>query len=146
VTAEDLRLDGYSVLVLEDEYILAEDAARVLRRAGAQVVGPFQSIDEGLSAALKSELDCALVDLNLGTGLDFGPARVLRALGVPVAFFSGYDADVIPADFREALFLQKPFHMPMIVDIVAKVCGRANRAGAGLGLLDQRNQVFAGLN
>jgi DNA-binding response OmpR family regulator len=146
VTAEELRLDGLSVLVLEDEYILAEDAARVLRRAGARVIGPFQSIDEGLTAALLSELDCALLDLNLGAGLDFAPARALRALGVPVVFFSGYDADVIPADFSDALFLQKPFHMPMIVDIVAKVCSRTNRTGAGPALRDQRNQAQATLH
>lgn len=129
MTADDFRLDGLSVLVLEDEYILAEDAARVLLRAGAEVIGPFGSPDEALAAAWRSKPDCALVDINLGDGLDFGPARAFRAQGVPVVLFSGYDEAVIPADFREAQFLQKPIHMPMIASMVAKVCRGTPRDG-----------------
>jgi len=125
VTASDLRLDGLSVLILEDEYILADDARRVLQRAGAKVLGPFGSALEALTAVERSKPDCAVLDLNLGTGPDFGPARALRAYGVPVVFFSGYDTAVIPADFRKAHFLQKPVHMAMIVDVVAAICGRS---------------------
>jgi DNA-binding NtrC family response regulator len=133
VTADDLRLDGLSVLVLEDEYILAEDAALVLLRAGAEVVGPFETADQALAAVRRDKPDCALVDLNLGEGLDFGPARALRALGVPVVLFSGYGEDAIPDDFRDAQFLQKPIHMPMIASIVAEVCGLSRRAGLAGG-------------
>jgi DNA-binding response OmpR family regulator len=133
VTADDLRLDGLSILVLEDEYILAEDAARVLLRAGAAVVGPFETTDEVVAAVAQAKPDCAIVDLNLGAGLDFGPARALRALGVPLVLFSGYDEAVLPADFRGELFLQKPIHMPSIVDSVAQICGRSRRTGPSGG-------------
>jgi DNA-binding response OmpR family regulator len=125
VTGSDLRLDGLSVLILEDEYILADDAQRVLQRAGAKVLGPFGDALEALTAVERIRPDCAVLDLNLGTGPDFGPARALRAYGVPVLFFSGYDTAVVPADFRQAHFLQKPVHMPMIVEVVASICGRS---------------------
>ncbi len=129
MTASNLRLEGLSILVLEDEYILAEDAQRVLLWAGAGVIGPFGTAAEAVAAVERHRPDCALVDLNLGMGPDFGPARILRAHGVPVVFFSGYDEAIIPADFRETHFLQKPIHMPMIVDIVASIC-RRRPAGA----------------
>jgi DNA-binding response OmpR family regulator len=135
VTASDLRLDGVSVLILEDEYILADDARRMLQRAGARVVGPFGNALEGLTAAERIRPDCAVLDLNLGTGPDFGPARALRARGVPVVFFSGYDTSVIPAEFRDAHFLQKPVHMAMIVDVVASICGRLPDGAADRGCL-----------
>ncbi len=124
MTASNLRLEDLSILVLEDEYILADEAMRVLLRAGAEVMGPFGTADEALAAVEHKKPDCAVLDLNLGTGPDFGPARRLRAHGVPVVFFSGYDTGVIPADFRQAYFLQKPVHMAVIVDIIASICGR----------------------
>ncbi len=150
MTASDLRLKALSILIIEDEYILAEDAQRVLLRAGAGVVGPFGTAGEALAAVVRHRPDCALVDLNLGAGPDFGPARALRAHGVPVVFFSGYDAAVIPADFRHAHFLQKPIHMPMIVDVVASVCGRSatgpavGRSWRGEGLGGIQTIAFAG--
>jgi DNA-binding response OmpR family regulator len=139
VTESDPRLDGLSVLVLEDEYILADDAARVLQRAGAKVMGPFGNALEGLTAVERRKPDCALLDLNLGTGPDFGPARALKAYGVPVVFLSGYDASVIPFDFRQAQFLQKPINMAMIVDVVASICGRV---GGGIAFADGATRSF----
>jgi FixJ family two-component response regulator len=130
VTANDPRLDGLSVLVLEDEYILADDARRVLQRAGAAVMGPYGNALEALTAVARRRPDCAVLDLNLGTGPDFGPARALKGYGVPVVFFSGYDQALIPAEFRQAHFLQKPIHMSTIVDVVASICGRSAESPA----------------
>lgn len=118
------RLDGLSVLVLEDEYLLADDVRRELVRAGAQVVGPFGAATDALAAIDRQKPDCALLDLNLGDGADFEPARALRARGVPFVFLSGYDTNFVPDDLRKVRFLQKPAPMKRIVDLVAAVCGR----------------------
>jgi FixJ family two-component response regulator len=133
VTANDLRLDGLSILVLEDEYILADDARRALLRAGAEVMGPFVDADEALAAAGLSKPDCALLNLDLGTGLDFGPARALKRLGVPLVFFTGYDLAVAPADLRQEHFVEKPVSMAAVVGIVASACGRTAGGGAVWG-------------
>jgi FixJ family two-component response regulator len=130
VTENDLRLHGLSVLVLEDEYILADEAQAVLLHAGAGVVGPFGIAGEALAAAARNRPDCALVDLDLGTGLDFEPARALRRRGVPLVFFTGYDMAVVPADLRWAHFVEKPVFMAAIVDIVASACGRSGGKSA----------------
>jgi FixJ family two-component response regulator len=128
VTASDLRLDGLSVLVLEDEYILADEARCVLARAGATVIGPFGAACEALAAAELNRLDCALLDVDLGDGPDFEPARALRRRGVPLVFFTGYDMAVVPPDLREARFVEKPVSMAAIVDVIASACGRPGEA------------------
>jgi FixJ family two-component response regulator len=127
VTFTDFRLDGLSILVLEDEYILADDAHRVLLRAGAEVLGPFSDAGEALAAAEQRRPDCALLDVDLGTGPDFEPARALKRRGVPLVFFSGHDLAVVPPDLRQEHFVEKPVFMAAIVGIVASACGR--RAG-----------------
>jgi CheY-like chemotaxis protein len=124
VTGSDLRLDGLSILVLEDEYILADDAKRELLRAGAEVVGPFVSAAEALAAAERRKPHCALLDVDLGDGPDFEPARALKQRGVPLVFFTGYDMDVVPADLRKERFVEKPVFMAAIIDIIAAACGR----------------------
>jgi FixJ family two-component response regulator len=130
VTANDLRLDGLSILVLEDEYILADDARRVLLHAGAEVIGPYGDADEALTAAEQSRPDCALLNLDLGTGPDFGPARALKRLGVPLVFFTGYDLAVAPPDLRNERFVEKPVSMAAIIGVVASACGRSVRGRA----------------
>lgn len=125
MTLSDLRLDGLSILVLEDEYILADDAKRVLLRAGAEVVGPFGTASEALEATERRRPHCALLDVDLGSGPDFEPARALKRRGVPLVFFTGYDMDVVPADLRKERFVEKPVFMAAIIDIVASACGRA---------------------
>ena len=124
MTTSDLRLDGLSVLVLEDEYILGDEARSVLLRAGAQVMGPFETAGEALAAADLQRPDCALLDLHLGAGLDFETARALKRREVPLVFFTGYDMAVIPPDLRRERFVEKPAFMAAIVEVVAAACGR----------------------
>ena len=48
VSLTDMRaLAFYRVLVVEDEYFLADDMAKALRKLGADVVGPAPSLRQG---------------------------------------------------------------------------------------------------
>jgi FixJ family two-component response regulator len=134
VTGNDLKLDGLSVLVLEDEFILADDATRVLLRAGAEVMGPFGVANAALAAAERRKPDCALLDVDLGSGPDFEPARALKKRGVPLIFFTGHDLALVPADLRNERFLEKPVFMGAIVDIIALACGRTGGGSATEGV------------
>ena len=131
MTVNEQRLAGLSILILEDEYILADEAQSLLLLAGAEVVGPFGTAAEALLAAALHRPDCALIDLHLGAGLDFGPARALRRRGVPLVFFTGYDTAVIPPDLRDERFVEKPVFMASIVEVIAEACGRLD-----LGLVE----------
>src|SRR5262249_23741420 len=59
-------LSGRRVLVIEDEYFLADDIARALKDLGARVVGPVGELEEAASLVdADIAIDAAVVDINL---------------------------------------------------------------------------------
>lgn len=114
-------LAGVSVLLLEDSYYIAEESMRTLEDAGARVLDPCRNIDETLEVLRRDCPDCAVVDINLGNGPSFEPARALRAAGVPVILMTGYDAVVVPADLQDAPCLQKPVEGRRLIRAVASI-------------------------
>jgi len=118
-------LSGISVLVLEDDYFLADDSQRALEDAGARVLGPYRDFKETLAALQEGDSpNCALVDVNLGYGPTFEPARALRSAGVTVLLVTGYDAAIIPADLKDAPCLQKPVEARQLVTAVVAAFDR----------------------
>jgi CheY-like chemotaxis protein len=103
-------LAGRRILVIEDEYFLADDIARAMQTAGAEVVGPAGDADEGL--ALLSEggrIDAAILDINLHGEMIYPFASLLRSRHIPFAFATGYDKGAIPAEFQDVPHWEKPF-------------------------------------
>lgn len=110
-------LSGRTVLVVEDDYYMANDTAAALRGAGAEVLGPCPSVDATLDLLENETPTHAVLDLNLGGGgPQFEIANVLKARGVPFIFLTGYDPDVIPKDLEGVVRLQKPVPFRAIVD------------------------------
>jgi DNA-binding NarL/FixJ family response regulator len=124
----DLR--GCSVLVLEDVYMIAEELRRILVTAGAEVVGPFSDAALGIAAADKAKPSCALIDINLGAGASFAPAKALRARGVPLAFITGYGADAVPPELADAPHLQKPAKDEDVVGIAHSLCASSHQVAS----------------
>jgi CheY-like chemotaxis protein len=118
----DGRLAGYLILVLENDYFLAVDESSALRAQGARVLGPFSDSAKAIEAAEQARPHCALMDINLGGGADFVPARALVARGVPIVFVTGYEPTVLPPDLARAPCLQKPFADESLVAMAATVC------------------------
>jgi CheY-like chemotaxis protein len=103
------ELTGLRVLVVEDEMMVSMLIEDMLEDLGCKVVGPASRLDEAIELANSVELDCAVLDVNLGGQPIFPLADVLRAKGVPFAFATGYgDAGLRDAD-RGSPVLQKPF-------------------------------------
>jgi DNA-binding LytR/AlgR family response regulator len=105
---EDRPLEGKRSLVLEDDFYLASDETALLERAGATVVGPFESSCTGKDIESAGKVDGAIVDINLGRGPTFDFARVLQGRGTPFVFVTGYDAAAIPNDLSHAPRIEKP--------------------------------------
>ena len=112
------QLVGRRILVLEDDFYLADDARRWLEGAGAEVLGPTGSIEKALDLLGNERVDGALVDINLGTGPSFAVSRALEDRGVPFAFVTGYDDEVIPDDLNSAPRLQKPVKQQALIAAV----------------------------
>jgi DNA-binding response OmpR family regulator len=114
-------LSGHRILVVEDDYYLATDSARALRGAGAEVIGPCSSDEEARDALAKQRPDAALVDINLGPGPTFKLAETLKDAGIPFVFVTGYDQNVIPAEFDTVERLEKPMQLRRVVGAVSKL-------------------------
>jgi DNA-binding response OmpR family regulator len=95
--------------VVEDEMMVSMLIEDMLADMGCTVVGPASRLDEALELAKVSEIDCAVLDVNLGGQPIFPLADLLRERACPFAFATGYgDAGLRDVD-RGAPVLQKPF-------------------------------------
>lgn len=104
-----IDLTGLRVLVVEDEMMVAMLMEDMLADLGCIVVGPISRLDEAMESISELELDCAVLDVNLGDQSVFPLADLLRERGLPYAFATGYgDAGLRPVD-KGAPVLQKPF-------------------------------------
>ena len=115
------ELGGRRVLVVEDDYYIASDAARALEVAGAVIVGPCANEATACAEISAERPDAALVDINLGDGPSFELAAALEREGVPFVFLTGYDQEAIPEAFADIERLQKPVRFRNVVEAVAKL-------------------------
>lgn len=103
-------LRGRRVLVVEDEYMLAEDLRCELEGAGAAVLGPVPSVADALALLARGPPpDAAILDVNLGGEMVFPVAEALRERGVPFVFATGYDAWSLPPAYAQVPRCEKPF-------------------------------------
>lgn len=121
-------LEGKRILVLEDDFYLARDEKMLLEQAGAEVVGPFGSAQQGGGLPGTGRLDGAVVDINLGSGPSFDFARALEEKGVPFVFVTGYDAAVIPDELAHVERVEKPIRDRDFIAAVARLGEDASRS------------------
>lgn len=99
--------------------MLVED---LLTDLGYEVIGPASSAREALRVAQGEAFDFALLDVNLGDGeTSFDTAETLRLRGVPFAFVTGYGAEGVRADLRDAPILSKPIDPRLLAKVIARL-------------------------
>lgn len=98
------------VMVVEDEYFIADDIVRALQKLGAEVVGPIPTRDKALMLLESgASIHAAVLDINLQGKTVFPVADVLIARGVPFVFATGYDQSTVPAAYEDVPRWEKPF-------------------------------------
>ncbi|MBZ9740828.1 MULTISPECIES: response regulator [unclassified Mesorhizobium] len=107
------------VLVVEDEWLIAEDVASDLRAAGYPVVGPVSSVAAALRLVEADKVDMALLDIQLNGETSLPVAEILMARGTPFAFVTGFGERDVPAPFRNCKFVAKPASEAAILAAVA---------------------------
>lgn len=110
-------LTGRTVLVLEDEYYLADDIRQGLEAAGATVLGPAASLSDGLGLINGEDRwpDCAVLDVNLRGSPAYELAELLIARGIPFVFATGYDEARLPPSFQDVPKLVKPYELSALL-------------------------------
>ena len=102
-------LRGCHILVIEDEYLLAEEIQAGLSDLGAEVVGPASSVAQGAAFIRNAErIDGAILDVNLAGEMVYPAADMLMERGIPFIFSTGYDAGIIPAAYSRIVRCEKP--------------------------------------
>lgn len=83
-------LAGKTVLIVDDEPLIALSLTVSLREMGCSVLGPAHSADAAMALIRQSPPDLAVLDLNLAGASPVEIATALRALGVPFVYCTGY--------------------------------------------------------
>ena len=115
-------LAGRSIMVVEDEFLLALDVEAMLVKAGCSVVGPVASCRRALATLAQTKPDAVLLDLNLGEETSEPVARALREQNIPFIVATGYSRSFMrdPA-FAGIAMLPKPLDETTLIATLARI-------------------------
>ena len=116
--ADDISNAGASVLVVEDEALIACDLQDILESNGYRVIGPAASIARALDLIKDETPDLALLDVNLREATSFALAETLTARKCKVIFVTGHSRSWISDKHRPRRLVEKPF---LPADLLATV-------------------------
>ena len=115
-----LALSGRSILVVEEEPLVALQLEEQLHRAGAKVLAAGK-LYEALHMAEHPALSAAVMNLRLGDDDTTRVCRRLAQLGVPFVFHTRYDPAEALRNWPDAPVVSKPADSHVIVNSVAKL-------------------------
>jgi DNA-binding response OmpR family regulator len=119
-------LSGRRILVVEDDYFLAEEWNRKLKAAGAAVLGPVPSVEAALELLEADDApDLVVLDVNLGGQMAYPVADALIARKVPFLFMTGYDQSSLPERFAAMPRLEKPIEARAILGELRRLLNTA---------------------
>lgn len=108
-------LKDRSVLVVEDQLLIALDLETLLLEHGAAAVRLCGSVEDALRSIKMERPDIAILDVNLGCSTSFPVAFELQRLGVPLIFATGYGNEVdVPPALRSIPLVAKPYCLQTI--------------------------------
>ena len=106
-----LLRNALSVLIVEDDPLVALDEAEIVESFGYEVAGVADEAAETYRLAERRLPNVVLLDVNLADGRT-GPAicaRLIEVYGVAVVFVTG-NPELLPANFAGALgYITKPY-------------------------------------
>lgn len=117
--------DNLRILVLEDEFIIADEIASILEDAGHTVIGPTATVEAAISRLEEdaAKPDAAIIDANLRGDSSLPVARKLRELSVPFCICTGYRSNDLSSEFGEVAMVQKPVSPAAILATIRSLVG-----------------------
>ncbi|MBX9796817.1 response regulator [Sphingomonas sp.] len=105
------------ILVVEDEPLIVLLLGDVLDSIGKTMVGPADSVAEGLALVAAGGIDAAILDLRLRGGeTSIAVAQALEEAGIPFVFASGGGIENVAPDYAEYPMLGKPFTIDAVAE------------------------------
>ncbi|MGI3899770.1 MAG: hypothetical protein ACRYF1_04670, partial [Janthinobacterium lividum] len=123
----DLPLAGLSVLIVEDEPLLAFEVVEHLQAFGATPLGPIPTVERTLRFIETADrIDAALLNVMLRGEVSFPIADELSERGIPFVFVTGNDR-AVRERFPDVPVHPKPADMGAIVMTLAAVINERRR-------------------
>lgn len=120
-------LSGCRVLVIEDEFLLADDIEQELKSCGAKIVGPVADLATAQDHVHRGNFDVAVIDIRLGDKFAWPVADELIRESIPFGFVTGYGAKCIPERFRGIIRWEKPCDLSELTADIGLLCAFADR-------------------
>ncbi|SRR5579883_315033 len=109
------------ILIVEDEYWLAQALLDEFEAIGAAVLGPVPSVERALGLIEReAAIDGAVLDLNLGGVMAYPVADALLQRQVPFIFTTGYENAAIRAKYPAVTSFEKPFAFSTLAEALAR--------------------------
>ena len=112
-----------SILIVEDEPLIAMMLEDFLESLGHQVAGSCDNVREALVAVDKGGFDVAILDVNLKGENVWPVASRLRENGVPFVIASGGHVDPPPAEFASVPVIEKPYTVDRVTPAIDAAIG-----------------------
>ncbi len=119
------QLAGHSVLILEDQALIALDIEFMVRTLGADACWLASNVAEALSLLETVQPSFALLDFDLGRETAEPVADLLLQRGVPFVFVTGFGLSLlVPERLARVPILGKP----LVHDALLAACRRLTQA------------------
>jgi DNA-binding response OmpR family regulator len=99
----------HSILVVEDEPLIAMMLEDFLESLGHKVHASCESVEAAMGAAEKGGFDLAILDVNLGGESAWPIARKLREMRIPFVIATGGHVEPPPVEFKDVPVIEKPY-------------------------------------
>jgi DNA-binding response OmpR family regulator len=113
------------ILIIEDEPMLSSSIEDMGRELGCHIVGPAARLDHALTLALQSDIDVAVLVINVDGSVIYPVADVLRFRGIPFFFSVGDDFRPLPQRFEGSPTLPKPFSTQALSNALGEILGNS---------------------
>ena len=116
-------LSGRRALVVEDEGAVALLIEDMLVDLGCEISGSAAELGKACELARTTDVDFAILDLNLNGASSIPVAIILSERHIPFVFSTGYGAAGVPQGFVLIPVLSKPFVIADLHDKIAAALG-----------------------
>jgi hypothetical protein len=94
------------ILIVEDEFFIAENCASVVEEAGFEVAGPYSKLGDVPQEL--SGISGAILDLNVCGVSAYPLIDRLLEMNIPVTLYTGYDSHGCPKKYEKVPRVMKP--------------------------------------
>jgi CheY-like chemotaxis protein len=117
-------LRGKEILVVEDDYLIAQQTADALVAAGAGIVGPVATVQAAMTMLDRiPELAAAVLDINLRNERVYPVADRLIERGIPIVFATGYEELLLDRKYVGLPRCPKPIDQAALVAVLRRLTG-----------------------